>query len=237
MPSIHYFLTLGVFYVFIAFAFNVYVGVNGMNNIRRKNALILYAFGALLAFGAMIQMANQAREADEQKNQYEYIRGQFKTISDKIQNIQISGVPVSGGYGEAIAKLDEIKTQIDNLLIPKPPRHLTDVEKTCLSHSPVVDTLKTLKISAPSDGEAQSYASEFMEMFNTIGIKVDRVGFIIPTSVESYGVMIAVHDLKAVPPLANTLAESLQNCGIDVKGSIMTTLGNNDFQLVIGTKK
>jgi hypothetical protein len=116
-------------------------------------------------------------------------------------------------------------------------RHLTDADKKNLvrvfrplaSHFPIVD------IKAPGDGEAQGYAAELMDAFNGIGIKVARVGFIIPRSANAYGMAVVVRDLNYAPPAAEEFAEAMVSAGFQVQGGNDAGLADDKFYLCIGS--
>jgi len=82
-------------------------------------------------------------------------------------------------------EIERQKHEIESLH-PKPDRHLSDDDKKRLEaiFTPLKTEYPTLSINAPGDGEAQGYAKELADEFNSIGIKVDRVGIVFPTSAE-----------------------------------------------------
>jgi hypothetical protein len=118
------------------------------------------------------------------------------------------------------------------------PRHVSQAEKQALiqAFTPLVAILSEIKISAPGDGEAQGYAKEFQNIFNDLGIKVDRVGLIIPTSVMSAGIQIVVKDLNKVPDKANKFYQAMIVAGFRPVGGLLDVLGDDEFQLVIASK-
>lgn len=116
-------------------------------------------------------------------------------------------------------------------------RHVTNIDKTNLHRvfGPLVSMFPALDIKAPGDGEAQGYAAEFMDTFNGIGIKVERVGFIIPTGAGSLGLGVIVRDLNHPPPDAERFAEAMVAAGFQVKGGVDAGLAPDKFYFVVGS--
>jgi hypothetical protein len=117
------------------------------------------------------------------------------------------------------------------------PRHLTDEQRQKLSDAltPLVAVLPSFKVAAPSDGEAQGYAKEFVDLFKKIGLKAEGPTFIIPTSANSVGVKVIINDFSHVPPIAEAFAQALRSVGIPVHGGLMP-MGADEFQMAIGSK-
>jgi hypothetical protein len=145
---------------------------------------------------------------------------------------------LSGDLVAARAEIDALKQQREE---EGKARHLGKLEREKLDNAfkPLVSVFPELRISAPSDGEAQGYAGEFMSAFNNLGIEVARVGLIIPTSLgtgKNSGLQIVVKDLKKVPDKANRFYQAMLLAGFEPEGGTLDTLGDDDFELVISTK-
>jgi hypothetical protein len=136
----------------------------------------------------------------------------------------------------------QLKKQAEEIakLLPKPPRHLNDTERQNLIRvfTPLKGEFQTLVINAP-EGEPQGYAKDFMDIFNSIGISVPRIGLVFATSASlnngaAVPLQVAVKDnKKAIPPAAEKFAEALVVAGFSVEGGSLDNLGDDQFALIV----
>jgi hypothetical protein len=136
------------------------------------------------------------------------------------------------GQANEIAVLNKQREEL------RTPRHLSEKEKQALisAFAPLAAEFTELAISAPGDGEAQAYAKEFAATFNQIGIRVGRIGFIIPTSAGSEGVQIVVRNANNPPAKAIKFQQAMLSAGIKAIGGTMDTLSDDAFVFVVATK-
>jgi hypothetical protein len=99
--------------------------------------------------------------------------------------------------------------------------------------TPLKSQFADLEISAPQ-GEPQSFAREFMAVFNGIGITVPRVGLVFIISNEATGLQIAYKDSTKIPEKAEIFAKAMIDSGFTVSGTVMDTLGEDKFVLIVG---
>jgi hypothetical protein len=158
---------------------------------------------------------------------------------------------LSGDLVAARGKIDEqqklIETQQSQItsqneeilkLKPKPARRLTEDDKARLraAFATIKADYPTLAISAPGDGEAQGFAKELMGFFNDLGMHVDRIGFIYPTSADTAPLQVAIKDMKKVPPKADRFAQAMVEARLPVIGAILDTLPEDQFVLVVAVQ-
>ncbi len=121
-------------------------------------------------------------------------------------------------------------------LQPRPDRHLNEDDKRRLEAAffPLKDQFSTLRIGAPGNGEPQGYAAEFLQEFNSVGILVPRVEFLIATSAQQAALQVVVKNVSKIPPKAELFAETMKAAGFQVVGGKMDTLGDDQFMFVVG---
>jgi len=74
-----------------------------------------------------------------------------------------------------------------------------------------------------------------MKAFNDIGLKVARVGIVFVVSPEtSVGLQIVYKDANKIPNKAQRFAQALIDAGFNVTGSVMDTLGDDQFIFIVG---
>jgi hypothetical protein len=124
-------------------------------------------------------------------------------------------------------------------LKPKPARHLTEDEKQNLERafSTITGDYPTLTVSAPSDGEAQGYARELMIFFNSMGMHVDRVGFVIATNPDAAPLQIVIKNSNKVPPKAERFAKAMVEAKFQIVGGVFDAVGDDEFALIVGPQR
>jgi hypothetical protein len=118
------------------------------------------------------------------------------------------------------------------------PRHLNDADRARLkaSFNPVKASFpKPIAIAASAgNGEAAGYAQEFIDEFNSFGMKAEGPATVFPQSANAIGIEIAVRDLSHPPQQAELFAERLVKAKFTVTGGNMKTLNPDAWIMVIG---
>jgi hypothetical protein len=180
-----------------------------------------------------VDLSSARGERDEARRQRD------SNISPIIDRLSGDLVAARAQIDAQAKQIEEQSKQIAVLRAPKPARHLAEDRKASIRNNfmPLANMFTELQISAPAgDGNAHSYAQEFADLFNRIGIHVSRIGMLFATSPASPGpdIFILVKDSNHVPDRAELFAKTLVASGIQVQGGRLDTLGDDNFVLMVG---
>jgi hypothetical protein len=220
-------------------------------SVRSRISWFIAISGAFVA--CFLAFQDQFREAESFKTEFrtavadrDEARRQRDTNVSPAQQSTIDRL--SGDLTAARGKIDTQEKLIDaqqsqiasdsaeiQKLKPKPARHLTEEDKARLraAFAMIKVDYPTLAISAPGDGEPQGFARELMAFFNDMGMHVDRVGFVYPTSAESSPLQVAIKDFAKIPPKADRFVQAMLEARFQVTGAILDTLPEDQFVLVV----
>jgi hypothetical protein len=213
--------------------------------VRTRVSWIIVVSCAFIA--VFFAFADQLQKTEIAVGQRDEVRRQSPPPVQQSTIDRLSG-DLTAARGQIDAQAETIKQQEKELeqqkgqvsaLQPKPARTLTDKQKADLrvNFAPIAAMFPTLQISAPiSDGEAQAYAKQLADFFNSVNIKVPTVGVLIPLSAPTAdsGLTIGVKSLPNHPKKAEMFATAMMNSGIKIKASTVATLGPDEFMLVVG---
>lgn len=151
-----------------------------------------------------------------------------------------SAAPVTNSIGSVTGNNGIVTQgqQGDNtLIIPKPPsRHLTEEigQRMDRIFKPLIPIFPELIIKAPGMAEPNGYARDFMSVFNVIGIKVLRVGLVLPGGTDSVGLMIVVKDPNNPPEAARKFKAAMTEAGFPTRYGVDDAMPEGVFWFVVG---